>query len=93
MRPGMPRGALSVKKIPESVAEVRKTTAEQMLKSHEERKRLFKLINKWGLSKGRKPAATPPYETGGGFLMEGGEASPNKAAKGDGQCSSTIWIM
>jgi Fe-S-cluster-containing dehydrogenase component len=40
-----PRGALAVKKIPESVAEVRKTTAEMMLKSHEERKRLFKLIN------------------------------------------------
>jgi carbon-monoxide dehydrogenase iron sulfur subunit len=40
-----PRGALSVKKIPESVAEVRKSTVEQMLKSHEERKRLFKLID------------------------------------------------
>jgi Fe-S-cluster-containing dehydrogenase component len=40
-----PRGALSVKIIPEPIAEARKTTAEMTLKSREERKRLFTLIN------------------------------------------------
>ncbi len=40
-----PRGALSVKQIPEAIGDTRKKTAEMMLKSHEERKRLFTLIN------------------------------------------------
>jgi len=40
-----PRGALSVKRIPESIAEVRKTTAGMMLRSREEKKRLFTLVN------------------------------------------------
>ncbi len=41
-----PRGALSVKPVTGSMDDVRKKTAEQMLKSHEERKRLLTLIKK-----------------------------------------------
>ena len=40
-----PRGALSVKRIPESIAKVRKTTAGMMLRSREEKKRLFTLVS------------------------------------------------
>ena len=41
-----PRGALSVKPVPEAADGARKKTAEQMLKSHEERKRLLTLVTK-----------------------------------------------
>ena len=41
-----PRGALSVKPVTGSMDGARKKTAEQMLKSHEERKRLLTLIKK-----------------------------------------------
>lgn len=41
-----PRGALSVQPVAPSMDEVRKKTAEQMLKSHEERKRLLTLVTK-----------------------------------------------
>jgi len=39
-----PRGALSVKAVPESADGARRKTAEQMLKGHEERKRLLTLV-------------------------------------------------